>query len=409
MTSRVLLVDDDPAIREALGQSLELEGLEPVLAGSYVAAKDWLTPDFDGVVVTDIRMPGRDGFFLLDHARTVDPDLPVILLTGEGDIPMAVKAMGMGAFDFLEKPCGPRPFLAVVTKALKSRALVLENRRLARVVEKGDAAERMLFGQSVMARELRAQVRQIAHAGTDALISGERGSGTSKVAEVIHLLSERAARPFVKQPSGVLDADGLGRALEAAEGGTLYLDEVGRLAADVQAALLGHIEAGLNLRILAGTTKALDEEVAAGRLQEDLFYHFDVMAVRIPSLRERSEDIPILFRHFVAQACEQANLPQPEIGQQVIAGLMAQDWPGNARALMNAAMRFAMGLSDAVDDKGQGLAEQMAQVERSLLIAALQRHEGRAGETALELQLPRKTFYDKLARHGLRAEDFRTT
>jgi two-component system C4-dicarboxylate transport response regulator DctD len=181
------------------------------------------------------------------------------------------------------------------------------------------------------------------------------------------------------------------------------------LAADVQAALLGHIEAGLNLRILAGTTKALDEEVAAGRLQEDLFYHFDVMAVRIPSLRERSEDIPILFRHFVAQACEQANLPQPEIGQQVIAGLMAQDWPGNARALMNAAMRFAMRLSDAVDDKGQGLAEQMAQVERSLLIAALQRHEGRAGETALELQLPRKTFYDKLARHGLRAEDFRTT
>lgn len=407
MTIRVLLVDDDPAIREALGQTLELAGLEPVLAGSFLAAKDHLTAAFDGVVVTDIRMPGRDGFFLLDHAHLADPDLPVILLTGEGDIPMAVKAMGKGAYDFLEKPCGPKPFLAVVKRALNARSLVLENRRLARVVEKGDAAERMLFGASHLAAELRTQVRLIARAGTDALITGERGSGTSKVAEVIHLLSSRAAHPFVKQAVAHLDVAGLAAALQAAEGGSLFIDEVGRLSADVQVALLAAIEGGLTVRLLAGTTRALDAEVAAGRLQEDLYFHFEAMSVRIPPLRERSEDIPVLFHKYVAQACEQANLAQPEIGPQVIAGLMAQDWPGNARALMNAAMRFAMGLNDAVEDKGQGLAEQMAQVERSLLIAALQRHEGRAGETAQDLQLPRKTFYDKLARHGLRAEDFR--
>lgn len=408
MTTRVLLVDDDPAIREALGQTLELAGLEPVLAGSFLAAKDHLTAEFGGVVVTDIRMPGRDGFHLLDHARQIDADLPVILLTGEGDIPMAVKAMGQGAFEFLEKPCGPKPFLAVVNRALKARHLVLENRRLSRAVEKGDAAERMLFGQSTLARELRQQVRQIAQAGTDALITGERGSGTSKVAEVIHLLSASAAGPFVKQAAGLLDQAGIKAALEAAQGGTLYLDEVSRLHADVQGALLAAIEAGSNLRLLAGSTLSLESEVAEGRFQEELFFHFDVMRVRIPALRERSEDIPVLFRHYVAQACEQANLPQPDIGPQVIAGLMAQDWPGNARALMNAAMRFAMGLNDAVKDQGQGLAAQMAQVERSLLIAALQRHEGRAGETAKELQLPRKTFYDKLARHGLRAEDYRS-
>ena len=407
MTIRVLLVDDDPAIREALGQTLDLAGLEPVLAGSFLAAKDHLTPEFDGVVVTDIRMPGRDGFHLLDHAHLVDADLPVILLSGEGDIPMAVKAMGKGAYDFLEKPCGPKPFLAVVDRALKSRALVLENRRLSRAVEKGDAAERMLFGQSALVQELRHHVRQIARAGTNALITGERGSGTSKVAEVIHLLSSTAARPFVKQAAGLLDVAGLMAALEAAEGGTLYLDEVGRLPADVQGALNAAIEDGLSPRLLAGATKALEEEVAAGRFQEELFFHLEVMGVRIPALRERSEDIPVLFRHYVAQACEQANLPQPEISPQVIAGLMTQDWPGNARALMNAAMRFAMGLDDAVEDKGHGLAAQMAQVERSLLVAALQRFEGRAGETAKELQLPRKTFYDKLARHGLRAEDFR--
>lgn len=403
----VLLVDDDPAIREALGQSLDLEGLLPILAGSFLAAKDHLTADFDGVVVTDIRMPGRDGFHLLEHARSVDPDLPVILLTGEGDIPMAVKAMGKGAYDFLEKPCAPAAFLPVVTRAMKARALVMENRRLAMVVERGDAAERLLFGQSALVQELRQQLRRIARTATNALIVGERGSGTSKVAEVIHLLSAAAGRPFIKTSANSLDIKGLQDALMSAQGGTLYLDEVTRLSLDVQAALLAAIEAGLALRLLAGSTVALEPEVAAGRVMEDLFFHFDVMRVRIPALRERSEDIPILFSHYVSQACEQANLPLPVIPQAMVAELMAQDWPGNARALMNAAMRFAMGLDDAVEDKGHGLAAQMAQVERSLLIAALQRHAGRAGETAKDLQLPRKTFYDKLARHNLKAEDYR--
>jgi two-component system C4-dicarboxylate transport response regulator DctD len=295
----------------------------------------------------------------------------------------------------------------VVTRALKARALVLENRRLIAAVEKGDAAARMLHGTSDKAVDLRAQVRRIASMGTDALVAGERGSGTSKVAEVIHLLSPNATRPFVKQNAGLLTVAGLRTALDTGAGGTLYLDEVSRLSADVQYALIDAVEVGTGLRLLAGTTISLDAEVAAGRFQEDLFYHFDILHVRIPSLRERSADIPVLFQHYVAQACEQANLPLPDVNAEIIAGLMAQDWPGNARALMNAAMRFAMGLDDAVEDKGHGLSAQMAQVERSLLIAALQRHGGRAGDTAADLKLPRKTFYDKLARHSLRAEDYR--
>ena len=407
MKMRVLLIDDDPAIREALGQTLELAGVEPVLAGSFLAAKDYLSQNFEGVVVTDVRMPGRDGFYLLDFARLTDPDLPVILLTGEGDIPMAVKAMSKGAYDFLEKPCGPVAFMVVVNRALKARSLVLENRRLVAEVEKGDAASRMLHGTSDKAKELRTQVRQIANMATDALVAGERGSGTSKVAEVIHLLSPYAKCPFIKKSAGLLTVAGLRAALETGGGGTLYLDEISRLSEDVQYALIDVIEAGAGLRILAGTTFLLDTEVAEGRFQEELFYHFDILRVRIPNLRERSSDIPVLFKHFVAQACEQANLPLPDITADVIAGLMAQDWPGNARALMNAAMRFAMGLNDAVEDQGNGLMVQMAQVERSLLIAALQRYGGRAGDTASALQLPRKTFYDKLTRHGLRTEDYR--
>ncbi|MBL4812271.1 MAG: sigma-54-dependent Fis family transcriptional regulator, partial [Rhodobacteraceae bacterium] len=145
-----------------------------------------------------------------------------------------------------------------------------------------------------------------------------------------------------------------------------------------------------------------------------LYYRLDLMRVRVPSLRERTEDIPILFRHYVAQACEQANLPLPEITEALLSELMARDWPGNARALMTTAMRFALGLSEERLDaggqpEGLGLAEQLARVERSLLVEALRRHKGHASDTAKALKLPRKTFYDKLARHGLRADDYRGT
>jgi two-component system C4-dicarboxylate transport response regulator DctD len=161
------------------------------------------------------------------------------------------------------------------------------------------------------------------------------------------------------------------------------------------------------VRILAGTCKDLDAEAAAGRFSYDLFYKLDVMQVRIPSLRERPEDIPGLFRNYVAIACEQANLPQPDITPEIISRLMAQDWPGNARGLMNAAMRFAMNLSEPEKERDSGLVEQLAQVERSLLIEALRHHQGNATETAKALKLPRKTFYDKLSRSGIRAEDYR--
>ncbi len=148
--------------------------------------------------------------------------------------------------------------------------------------------------------------------------------------------------------------------------------------------------------------------MAEGRFNPDLFYKLDVMRVRIPALRERPDDIPVLFRHYVSIACEQAALPQPEITTDVIARLMAQDWPGNARSLMNAAMRFAMGLNEVEQVEEQaGLAEQLARVEKSLLIEALRRADGHATEAAKALKLPRKTFYDKLARHGIRPEAYR--
>lgn len=408
MTERVLLVDDDRAVREALGQTLDLAGLSPVLASSFIEAKDHIEKDFDGIVVSDIRMPGRDGFHLLDHARKTDPDLPVILLTGEGDVPMAVRGMTGGAFDFLEKPCNPQDFLAVVQKALKTRALVLENRALKREMRRGDAAARMLVGTSVLSEQVREAARAAARTSAEVLISGPPGAGTAKMAEVIHLLSAAAMRPFQKLSAASVTPDTLATAFDRADGGSIFLDEVAALPSAAQFAALDLIDGHPGTRVIAGTYRDLSGEAREGRFNPDLFYKLDVIRVRIPALKERPEDIPVLFRHYVAIACEQSDLPVPEISPEFIAGLMAQDWPGNARALMNAAMRFAMGLhEDHEDGDAPGLAGHMARVEKSLLIEALGRHAGNATEAAAALKLPRKTFYDKLARHGIRPEDYR--
>ena len=407
MTARVLLVDDDRSVRDALGQTLELADYDATLVGSYIEAKDHIQPDFDGVVVTDIRMSGKDGFALLDYARGIDPDLPVILLTGEGDIPMAVKGISAGAFEFLEKPCNPNDLLAVIERAQKARRLVMENRRLKHQLEAGDAASRMIFGQSRLVEQLRARVRGVAKAGAEVLVHGEPGTGVAKVAEVIHLLSPEAMRPFRKVAAASFTADTIASAVENADGGTLFIDEIADLSATAQFALLGALENPTPVRLIAGTYRDLQNEALAGRFNPDLYYRLDVMSVRIPAIRERAEDIPVLFRHYVTIACEQADLPIPEITPDTLSRLMAQDWPGNARSLMNAAMRFAMGLSEADDAAELGLTEQLAKVERSLLIEALRRQAGNATDAAKALKLPRKTFYDKLMRHGIRADRYR--
>lgn len=408
MTRRVLVVDDDAALREALAQTLELHDLDPITAGSFVVAKDLIRSDFDGVILSDIRMPGRDGFHLLDYVQGQDEDLPVILLTGEGDIPMAVNAMSRGAFGFLEKPCVTSDLLAVLERALKSRRLVLENRDFKQQLEDGDPAARMLFGTSPQSKELRARVRAAAPTVAEVLVAGPAGSGISKVAEVIHLMSPLAQGAFVKSPSAGLTPDSFEDLCQRAVGGSLFLDEISALPEVVQYLMLERLEQRVEPRLIAGSTADLAELVRAGSFGADLYYRLEGMRVRIPSLAERPGDIPVLFRHYVAQAAEQAGIEAQEISQEHLAVLMAQDWPGNARSLMSAAMRFVLGMPDDVSEATElGLAEQMAQVERSLLIAALGRQNGRAAAAAEALKLPRKTFYDKLTRYGIRPEDYR--
>ncbi|MGR3504179.1 sigma-54-dependent transcriptional regulator [Pseudaestuariivita sp.] len=412
LAPHVLLVDDDAAVREALAQTLELHDMTPLAANSFVAAKDRITRAFEGVILSDLRMPGRDGFHLLAYARERDPELPVVLLTGEGDIPLAVQAMAQGAFDFLEKPCAPDDLVAVLRKALAARHDTLTARAARRKAEEGDAAARLLFGVSDRAEALRADVRAAARAGTDALVVSPPGGGVSKVAEAIHLCSARGPRPFVKAAARGMTPTTLEARLTQAQDGTLFLDDIGALPPDTQVQLLDALEAGTGPALIGGTTRDVEGAVTEGRFTADLYYRLTVMTVRIPALADRPEDIPDLFQSYVAQAAEQSGQPAPDVTPEVVATLMARDWPGNARALMTEAMRYVLGVSrESVPDNtlgsGLGLAEQMAQVERSLLEAALRRHAGQASAAARALKLPRKTFYDKLARYGLRPEDFR--
>lgn len=401
---QVLLVDDDAAVREALAQTLDLADLDVTTAGSFVAAKDHIQRDFPGIILSDIRMPGRDGFHLLSFARDVDEDLPVVLLTGEGDIPMAVSAMEKGAFDFLEKPCAPTELVEVLGRALAARQATLDMRAEREQAQSGDPAARMIFGTSTLVENVRERVRRLAKTAAAVLVTGSPGSGVSKVAEVIHLCSDQARGPFEKRAAAGLDRIDLRHALSAAAGGSLFLDEIRNLPADTQIALIEALEETGQARVMAGSTVELDETMLNG----DLYYRLQAASVRIPSLAERPEDIPVLFRRYVDQASEQAGLSVPQVTPEHLAVLMAQDWPGNARSLMSAAMRFVLGMPEDVSEAAElGLAEQMARVERSLLIAALGRQNGHASDAARALKLPRKTFYDKLAKYGIRPEDFR--
>ena len=362
MSKHVLVVEDEPLVREALGQTLELAGFRAELAGSFIVAKDHIAREFDGIVLSDIRMPGRDGLYLLDYAQSVDPDLPVILLTGEGDIPMAVGAIGKGAFDFLEKPCANDVLVEAVRKALRARALVLENRRLRTQVARGDVAARMIFGVSDEAEALRDQVRRLAVLDDAVQISGAPGSGIAKVAEVLHMLSRRAEMGFVRVAGTGLTPDRLAGLLSENAKGTLFIDEFAAMPGETQFALLEHLDNAGRARVLAGTS-VRDNELASAALP-DLFYHLDALRIRVPALAERPEDIPVIFRHYVQQVAEQSNITAPKVTPEIIADLMTQDWPGNTSALMNAATRFVLGLEAPLAGAAVGLVDKLAQVER---------------------------------------------
>lgn len=436
----VALVEDDDAFREAVVEQLELEGLSVVAFRTAETALKKLDADFAGVVITDLRMPGMDGRQLTDRLRAVDPDLPVIMMTGHGDIAEAVDAMKRGAYDFLPKPFEPDRLMHSLRRALEKRALVLDNRRLA---ARGPDTDwpLPLTGESRAAEVLRQAISQLAEARLDVLIEGETGSGKEAVARAIHAGGRGRGQPFVAVACGALSEAGAESQLmgheagafpgavrkragqiEQSDQGSLFLDEVDLAPPSVQVMLLRVLEEreilplgaveprALDLRILASTKADLDQALASGALREDLFYRLNVVRLRVPPLRERREDAPFLFARFLERACDRLGREPPPLDKTVRRRLLEHSWPGNLRELSNFAQQIAMGWSDSETLPGAAiptLADQVAAYEAELIREALTSCHGDVRAAAALLRLPRKTLYDKLSKYDVRPSDHR--
>ncbi|EFH13388.1 sigma-54-dependent transcriptional regulator, partial [Teichococcus cervicalis] len=351
----VLFVDDDAMLREANLQSFALAGLQAMAVPSAARALEVVDDGFPGVVVTDIRMPGMDGLALFRRLRAADDGLPVILITGHGDIPMAVEAMRDGAFHFLPKPYPAEQLVTSVRHALEQRRLVLENRRLARAVALAEGDNTLLGAAPAMER-LRATLRQIADAEIDVLVEGETGSGKDVVAGALHRWSRRAHRPFVALncgalPESVMESELFGHEagaftgaqkrrvgrIEHADGGTLFLDEIEAMSPAMQVKLLRVLESReiaplgtnevrrLDLRVVAATKLPLIELVKRGGFREDLYYRLHVVTLRVPPLRERREDVPLLFAHFLERAARRFGRAAPALDAALRAHLAQHD------------------------------------------------------------------------------------
>ncbi|KIF63857.1 C4-dicarboxylate ABC transporter [Pseudomonas fluorescens] len=439
MLNSVMVVDDESSIRDAVEQWLSLSGFEVQLFSRAEECLAALPEHFAGVILSDVRMPGMDGLQLLAEVQKRDSDLPVILLTGHGDVPMAVEAMRDGAYDFLEKPFSPETLLGSLRRALDKRRLVLENRALHELADNRAKLDATLLGVSRGLQTLRRQVLDLATLPVNVLIRGETGSGKELVARCLHDFGPRAGKPFVALncaaiPEQLFEAELFGHEsgaftgasgkrigkLEYADGGTLFLDEIESMPLAQQVKLLRVLQEQklerlgsnqsirVDLRIVAATKPDLLDEARAGRFREDLAYRLNVAELRLPPLRDRREDIPLLFETFAQNAAQRLGRTFPPLTGAQLSHLLSHDWPGNVRELANVAERQVLGLDEPVAaiDPGQSLAAQQEAFEAQCLRAALTRHKGDVKAVLEELQLPRRTFNEKMQRHGLSREMF---
>ena len=440
MLNSVIVVDDEASIRNAVEQWLSLSGFDVQL---FTCAEDCLgqlPAHFAGVIVSDVRMPGMGGLALLNRLQQLDADLPVILLTGHGDVPMAVEAMRAGAYDFLEKPFSPEALLGSLRRALEKRQLILENRRLHEQADLREQIDGRLLGVSRSLQTLRRQVLELAPLPVNVLIRGETGSGKELVARCLHDFGPRADNPCVALncsaiPEQLFEAELFGHEsgaftgaqgkrigkLEYADGGTLFLDEIESMPLAQQAKLLRVLQEqklerlgsnqsiSVNLRVVAATKPDLLDEARAGRFREDLAYRLTVAELRLAPLRERREDIALLYDAFSRQAAERLGRSLQVLSGPQLSRLLCHAWPGNVRELANVAERDVLGLGEPQlpdTDVGQSLVAQQEAFEAQCLRAALTRHKGDIKAVLHELQLPRRTLNEKMQRHGLVREAF---
>lgn len=424
MTPRVALVDDDDDLRAATAQWLTLAGFTVDSFAAAPPALDALDAEYAGVVVSDIRMPMMSGLELFAALHARDPALPVILVTGHADVATAVAALKAGAWDFLSKPCDPDALVAAVGRAATARALTLENRQLRAAADEADGGgvAAALVGRSPAIRRLREMVPVLANADIDLFVEGETGTGKELLARLIHRAGRRGRHRFVPVacaaiPEELIDGELFGpgdTGVMASSRGTLFLDDIDRASARLQARLVPLIEervvrtAGgrtatpIDLRIIAAGGEAGEHGPAA--ISPELFYRLAAVRLRLPPLRERREDIPLLFAHLVEASAARLRLPVPPLTAGARARLADHAWPGNVRELAHFADRVVLGLEPgeaAPAPSTDTLPDRVAAFEREAMVDAIRAAGGDAGIAMERLGLPRKTFYYKVQRHGI--------
>ncbi|HBP46251.1 response regulator [Pseudomonas sp. FSL R10-0056] len=433
----VLIVEDDPHVLLGCQQALALEDIRSEGVSSAEQALALVGDNFPGIVISDIRLPGMDGLELLKHLKARDRTLPVVLITGHGDISMAVGAMRDGAYDFMEKPFSPERLVDVARRALEQRSLAREVWSLRRQLAERDSLEGRIIGRSPAMQQLRELIANVADTSANVLIEGETGTGKELVARCLHDFSRRQPQQFVALNCGGLPENlfeseifgheanaftGAGKRrigkIEHAHGGTLFLDEVESMPLNLQIKLLRVLQErtlerlgsnqsiDVDCRVIAATKSDLDQLSKASQFRSDLYYRLNVVTLELPPLRERREDILQLFEYFLQQSSLRFDRAAPELDNQTLSSLMSHDWPGNVRELRNVAERFALGLpafkkpgSNAA--QGLGFSEAVEAFERNLLNDALQRSGGNLTQASQELGMAKTTLFDKVKKYGL--------
>ena len=445
----VLVVDDETAIRDSLRMILEYEGyrVEEARSGSEALARVAdRTPD---AVLLDIKMPEMDGLELLRAFRERGYDMPVLMISGHADVSTAVEATRLGAYDFFEKPLQRDRVLVSLRNAVESSRLRAENRSL------GSEPETLIGGATAM-RRLRETIDKAAPTHATVLITGESGTGKELVARAIHRLSQRRERPIVQVncaaiPEELIESELFGHEkgsftgavrkqmgkFVAADGGTIFLDEIGDMSARTQAKVLRVLQNGevepvgaertiqVDVRVVAATHRNLEEEIAAGRFREDLYYRLNVIPIRTPALRERLEDVLLLVEYFVRRYADENNYRGKEIRPDALAHLQALPWKGNVRELKNLVERLLIlapgdqvTREDVVNATGGARPELSSAVlavktlrefrdlsERMFLVHKLEENGWNVTQTAQAIDTPRSNLYKKLEQYDIRREE----
>ncbi len=437
---KIAIVDDEKDMRQSISQWLALSGFDTETFASAEDALKGLGSDYPGVVVSDIKMPGMDGMQFLKKLKGVDSSLPVIMITGHGDVPMAVEAMRVGAFDFLEKPFNPDRMTELAKKATQARRLTLDNRALRKELSDGSALIKKLIGQSAPMERLKEDILDLGQADGHVLVEGETGTGKTLVAHALHAVGARASKKFVLLSCSAYDEETLGRrifgpakddepvpAMEEARGGTLVLEDIEALSHALQARLLTAINdqgTPAETRIVAICNLQEQDKTCESVLRPDLFYRLAALRITVPPLRQRGEDILALFTRLSEQFADEYGCDAPEVSAQEAAQLLQAPWPGNVRQLINVAERAVLQnrrgtgsiasllMADTEETKpamtteGKPLKEFVEAFERMLIDNTMRRHKGSIVSVMEELCLPRRTLNEKMAKYGLQRSDF---